>query len=80
VGLDGEILREAEQARARLTAASEELEQAIRRLYAAGGSPAEVAGALGLSEERVRDVIGEESVSPLPARRLLWRLDRRRAA
>ena len=83
--LDEEILRDVEAARDRLEVLEDEayearatLHQAIRRLHAKGGSMREIATALGMSHQRVHQIIGTEGivevepsavteVSPLPA-------------
>jgi hypothetical protein len=64
--LDDDILGEAKQARDRLIAAQHEVDQArgdyhhaIRRLCAAGGSMREIAEALGLSHQRVHQIVDE---------------------
>jgi hypothetical protein len=71
VALDGSILGEAKQARERLIAAQHEVEgargdyhHAIRRLCAAGGSLREIAEALGISHQRVHQIVDEE-VAPM---------------
>jgi hypothetical protein len=62
--LDQTVLREAEQARDRLLGLQHEAELAqvsyqhtIRRLHAAGGSLREIADALGLSYQRVHQIV-----------------------
>ena len=82
--LDEEILRDVEAARDRLETLEDEafearatLHQAIRRLHANGGSMREIATALGMSHQRVHQIIGADGivevepsavtdVSPLP--------------
>jgi hypothetical protein len=66
MGLDPELLHEAEAAKERLAAAQHAAERAradyhlaIRRLHAAGGSLREIAEALRLSHQRVHQVIQE---------------------
>jgi ATP-dependent Clp protease ATP-binding subunit ClpA len=73
--LDDEILAEATQARDRLIVAQHEVDQArgdyhhaIRRLCASGGSMREIAEALGLSHQRVHQIVDEE-VRPMRLRR-----------
>jgi len=68
VALDDEILREARQARERVLAAQHDLDvaradyhHAIRALCAAGGSLREIADALGLSHQRVHQIVEEET-------------------
>jgi ATP-dependent Clp protease ATP-binding subunit ClpA len=75
VALDDEILREARQARERLIAAQHDVDvvrgdyhHAIRALCAAGGSLREIAEALGLSHQRVHQIV-EEETRPLWLRR-----------
>jgi ATP-dependent Clp protease ATP-binding subunit ClpA len=75
VALDDEILREAKAARDRLIAAQRRVDQArgdyhhaIRRLCAAGGSMREIAEALGLSHQRVHQIV-EEQTTPIWRRR-----------
>jgi ATP-dependent Clp protease ATP-binding subunit ClpA len=80
MGLDDDILGEARQARDRLIAARHEAEDAradyhhaIRRLHASGASMREIAEALGISHQRVHQIVDEEPrpVWPRgPARRL----------
>jgi hypothetical protein len=72
MGLDSELVREAEAARARLLEAEDAAEQAranyhhaIRRLHAAGGSLREIAEALGLSHQRIHQIV-EEAAEPTP--------------
>ena len=73
MALDDEILQEAREARDRLIAAQREVDaaradyhHAIRRLCAAGGSLREIADALGLSHQRVHQIVEEEA-------RPMWR-------
>ena len=73
MALDDEILHEASEARDRLIAAQHEVDaargdyhHAIRRLCAAGGSMREIAEALGLSHQRVHQIVEEET-------RPIWR-------
>jgi hypothetical protein len=72
MGLDVDLVRDAEAARGRLVAAQHAAEQAkadyhhaIRRLHAAGGSLREIAEALRLSHQRVHQII-DESDQPRP--------------
>jgi hypothetical protein len=67
--LDEEILRDVETARDRLETLEDEayearaaLHQAIRRLHATGGSMREIATALGMSHQRVHQIIGTEGI------------------
>jgi hypothetical protein len=76
MGLDPELVREAERAREQLAVSQHAAErakvdyhQAIRRLHAAGGSLREIAEALRLSHQRVHQIIGEAAE---PTRRR-WR-------
>ena len=76
VGVDPNLLRDAEAARQRLLEAQHAAEQArvdyhhaIRRLHAAGGSLREIAEALRLSHQRVHQIIDEAAE---PTRRR-WR-------
>jgi ATP-dependent Clp protease ATP-binding subunit ClpA len=69
--LDDEILGAAKQARDRLIAAQHEVDDAraeyhhaIRRLHAAGASMREIAEALGISHQRVHQVVDEEARPP----------------
>ena len=77
MGLDPELVREAKAAREFLLAsqhaadrAKVDYHQAIRRLHAAGGSLREIAEALGLSHQRVHQIIDEAAE---PTRRRWWR-------
>jgi ClpX C4-type zinc finger len=79
MGLDPELVREAERAREQLAVSQYAAEraradyyQAIRRLHAAGGSLREIAEALHLSHQRVHQIIGEATAEPTPTRRR-WR-------
>lgn len=83
--LDEAVLMDVEAARARLEALEDQtheargaFHQAIRRLHATGGSMREIAVALGMSHQRVHQIIGTDGivevepsavtdVSPLPA-------------
>jgi hypothetical protein len=76
MGLDQELVREAERAKEQLAVAQHAAErakadyhQAIRRLHAAGGSLREIAEALRLSHQRVHQIIDEAAE---PTRRR-WR-------
>jgi hypothetical protein len=76
MGLDQELVREAERAREQLAVSQHAAERAradyhlaIRRLHAAGGSLREIAEALGLSHQRVHQIIDEAAE---PTRRR-WR-------
>jgi ClpX C4-type zinc finger len=73
MGLDPELVREAEAARARLLASQHAAERAranyhhaIRRLHAAGGSLREIAEALRLSHQRVHQIIDEAAEPTRP--------------
>jgi DNA invertase Pin-like site-specific DNA recombinase len=66
MGLDQELVREAERAKEQLAVAQHaayrakvDYYQAIRRLHAAGGSLREIAAALRLSHQRVHQIIDE---------------------
>ena len=70
MGLDPELVREAERAKEQVAVAQHaayrakvDYHQAIRRLHAAGGSLREVAEALRLSQQRVHQII-EEAAKP----------------
>lgn len=70
--VDDEILREAKEARDRLIAAQHDVDaaradyhHAIRRLCAAGGSMREIAEALGLSHQRVHQIVWQEETGTL---------------
>jgi hypothetical protein len=76
MGLDHELVREAERAREQLALsqhaayrAKVDYHQAIRRLHAAGGSLREIAEALRMSHQRVHQII-EEAAEPTRRR---WR-------
>jgi hypothetical protein len=78
MGLDPELVREAERAKEHLAVAQHvadrakvDYHQAIRRLHAAGGSLREIAQALRMSHQRVHQIIDEAAE---PARRW-WRRD-----
>jgi hypothetical protein len=73
MGLDPELVRQAEAARARLRESQHAAERAradyhhaIRRLHAAGGSLREIAEALRLSHQRVHQIIDEAAEPPRP--------------
>ena len=77
MGLDEELVREAERAKEQLAVsqhaaqrAKVDYHQAIRRLHAAGGSLREIAEALGMSHQRVHQIIDEAAE---PTRRRWWR-------
>ncbi len=77
MGLDRELVREAERAKEQLAVAQHaayraklHYHQAIRRLHAAGGSLREIAEALRLSHQRVHQIIDEAAE---PTRRRRWR-------
>ena len=76
MGLDPELVREAQRAKEQLAVsqhaayrAKVDYHQAIRRLHAAGGSLREIAEALRLSHQRVHQIIDEAE----PTRRRRWR-------
>jgi ClpX C4-type zinc finger len=76
MGLDRELVREAERAKEKLAVAQHAAYRAkvgylqtIRRLHAAGGSLREIAGALRMSHQRVHQII-EEAAEPTRRR---WR-------
>jgi hypothetical protein len=76
MGLDQELVREAERAKEQLAVAQHaayrakvDYHQAIRRLHAAGGSLREIAEALRMSHQRVHQIIDEAAE---PTRRR-WR-------
>src|SRR3954464_15420105 len=67
--LDEDVLQDVETARDRLEALEDQayearaaLHQAIRRLHATGGSMREIATALGMSHQRVHQIIGTEGI------------------
>jgi hypothetical protein len=71
--LDEKILGEAKEFRDKLLDIQHEEERtradyqhAIRRLHAKGGSLREIADELGLSHQRVHQIVGDEPVIPLP--------------
>jgi hypothetical protein len=79
MGLDPELVREAKAAREFLLASQHAAERAkvdyhhaIRRLHAAGGSLREIAEALGLSHQRVHQII-DGADEPRRPRRPRWR-------
>ena len=67
--LDEDVLRDVEAARDRLEALEDDayearaaFHQAIRRLHTTGGSMREIATALGMSHQRVHQIIGTEGI------------------
>jgi hypothetical protein len=77
MGLDRELLHEAQAARERLALSQHAAERAradyylaLRRLHAAGGSLREIAEALHLSHQRVHQIVDEAAE---PTRRRRWR-------
>jgi ATP-dependent Clp protease ATP-binding subunit ClpA len=73
--LDDAILGEAKQARDRLIAAQHEVDDAradyhhaVRRLHASGASMREIAEALGISHQRVHQIVDEEARPTWPRR------------
>src|SRR5918999_1035945 len=71
--LDDEILAEARSLRSRLLELQHDAERAqadyhhaIRRLQAAGGSLREIAAELGLSHQRVHQIVGADAPDELP--------------
>jgi len=73
MGLDRELVREAERAKEELAVAQHaayrakvDYHQAIRRLHAAGGSLREIAEELGLSHQRVHQIIDEAAEPARP--------------
>jgi hypothetical protein len=75
MGLDQELVREAERAKEHLAVAQHaayrakvDYHQAIRRLHAAGGSLREIAEALRMSHQRVHQII-DEAAEPTRRRR-----------
>lgn len=84
MGLDSELVRDAEAARQRLIQSQHAAEQAkadyhraIRRLHAAGGSLREIAEVLRLSHQRVHQII-DDAAEPEPRRRWWRRRGRRK--
>ena len=84
VGLDETSLREAIEARDRMLERQRELEHAradyhhaIRRLNAEGGSTREIAEALGISHQRVHQIVGGERPAAEQVRRLVQLFPRR---
>jgi ClpX C4-type zinc finger len=82
MGLDPELVREAERAKEHLAVAQHaayrakvDYHQAIHRLHAAGGSLREIAEALRLSHQRVHQIIEEAAE---PTRRRRWRREPQR--
>ena len=72
--LDETVLRDVEAARTTLEALEDQayearaaLHQAIRRLHAAGGSMREIATALGMSHQRVHQIIGTDGIVEVEA-------------
>ena len=85
--LDEAILREATELRDRLLELQHEADRTrvdyqhvIRRLHAAGGSLREIAEALGLSHQRVHQIVEHDVVAPPYARHGVPRIPRPRAA
>jgi ClpX C4-type zinc finger len=81
MGLEPELMREAERAKEQLAVAQHaanrakvDYHQAIRRLHAAGGSLREIAEALRLSHQRVHQII-DEAAEPTQRR---WRREPQR--
>jgi hypothetical protein len=77
MGLEHELVREAERAKEELAVAQHaayrakvDYHQAIRRLHAAGGSLREIAEALHMSHQRVHQILDEAAE---PTRRRWWR-------
>ena len=75
MGLDRELVRQAERAKEQLAVAQHaayrakvDYHQAIRRLHAAGGSLREIAEALRMSHQRVHQII-DEAAEPTRRRR-----------
>jgi hypothetical protein len=69
MSLDEDVLRDVEAARDRLESIEDSayearaaLHQAIRRLHATGGSMREIATALGMSHQRVHQIIGTDGI------------------
>jgi hypothetical protein len=78
MGLDHELMREADRAKEELAVAQHgayrakvDYHQAIRRLHAAGGSLREIAEALRMSHQRVHQILDDAE----PTRRRRWRRD-----
>jgi hypothetical protein len=74
MSLDEHVLRDVEAARTRLEVLEDEAYEAraafhaaIRRLHAAGGSMREIATALGMSHQRVHQIIGSEGIVEVEA-------------
>src|SRR5688572_25468510 len=73
--LDDVVLAEVEAARDRLDALEDEawaararFHKAVRQLHAAGGSMREIASALGMSHQRVHQIIGEDAIVEVEAK------------
>jgi hypothetical protein len=84
MGLDTELVRDAEAARQRLIQSQHAAEQAkadyhhaIRRLHVAGGSLREIAEVLRLSHQRVHQIV-DDAAEPEPRRRWWRRRGRRK--
>ena len=74
MALDQDLLQQVEEARRRLEALEDDVydaraqfHQSVRRLHAAGGSMREVATALGMSHQRVHQIIGEDGIVEVEA-------------
>ncbi|HEX2850466.1 MAG TPA: ClpX C4-type zinc finger protein [Acidimicrobiales bacterium] len=74
MALDDAVLSEVEEARQRLEhleasvyEARNAFHHSIRRLHAAGGSMREIATALGMSHQRVHQIIGEDAIIEIQA-------------
>lgn len=74
MSLDEDVLRDVEAARCTLEALEDQayearaaFHQAIRRLHASGGSMREIATALGMSHQRVHQIIGTEGIVEVEA-------------
>ena len=74
MSLDEHVLTDVEAARTRLEVLEDQayearaaFHQAIRRLHAAGGSMREIATALGMSHQRVHQIIGTEGIVEVEA-------------
>jgi hypothetical protein len=86
MGLDRQLLEEAKRVRDRLLdlrhqteQAQSDFEHAVRRLHASGGSLREIAENLGLSHQRVHQIVGMDDAEESPgggrrAVRLPWHL------